>query len=137
MHVDGEMVAAMRVQAEELASRLEKMTGQLTELQEQVRQVSVTAVSRDNLVRVTVGSDGKPRELVLDAGIYRNPDSARLARTILDTMEVAGEEARRQVMELCRPFASEEAIQQYAEGDLNGAMERFRRQMPWLGESDR
>ncbi|ROT33092.1 YbaB/EbfC family nucleoid-associated protein [Micromonospora sp. HM5-17] len=134
MTVDPETVRAMRAQAEELANRLRQMTGSMSTLQERLADIRVTAVSRDGLVRVTVGSDGKPRELSLDARIYREPDSQRLAETILDTIEVAGEEARRRVMEICRPFASEEALQQYADGDLTGAMERFRRQMPFMGE---
>lgn len=134
MAVDRETVRAMQVQAEELTDRLHRMTGALTELQEKVREVSVTAVSRDGLVRVTVGSDGKPRDLQLDSRIYRSADSARLAATILDTIAVAAEEARERVVELCRPFVPEEALRQYAEGDFRQAMERFRQQLPFMEE---
>jgi|HigsolmetaAR206D_1030411.scaffolds.fasta_scaffold00626_12 DNA-binding protein YbaB len=134
MTIDPETVRAMRAQAEELGNRLRQMTGSMLGLQEKLAEVRVTAVSRDGLVRVTVGSDGRPRDLFLDPRIYREPDADRLAATILDTIEVASEEARRRVMDICRPFASEEVLQQYADGDLTGAMERFRRQMPFMGE---
>ena len=136
MRIDGEMVAAMRSEAEQLTNQLERMTKELSSLQEKLRDISVTAVSRDGLVRVTVGSDGKPTDLSLDPRIYQQPDSARLASTILDTMAVASEEARRRAMEICQPFMPDGALDDYAEGDFTKAMERFRQRMPFMGDAD-
>jgi DNA-binding protein YbaB len=130
VRVDNDMLQAMRAQAEGLATRLEQMTGAMSDMQERIEAVTVTAVSRDGLVRVTVGSDGKVRDLVLDSRIYHNADSTKLASTILDTMAVAAEEARVRVLDICRPHVPAEALEQYATGDLSAAMARFRDQLP-------
>jgi DNA-binding protein YbaB len=132
--VDGEMVRAMGEQVRALSTRLHQMTGALSGIQEKIQELSVTAVSRDGLVRVTVGSDGKVRDLQLDSRIYHSADSAKLASTIVDTMTVAAQEAREQVLDICRPHIPTDALEQYASGDFTQALTRFRQHLPQIVE---
>ncbi|NUO57597.1 MAG: YbaB/EbfC family nucleoid-associated protein [Hamadaea sp.] len=134
MRVSEEMLESMRAQARQLDDRLSQMSGALGDLQERVQAVEVTAESRDGLVRATVGSDGRLRDLVLDARIYHSADSARLARTIVETTDVAAREARERVKEICAPYVDAETLDDYASGDFDAAMRRFRQRMPFLAE---
>lgn len=124
----------MRAQASDLAGQLERITGAFTDLQRRVEAVSVTAESRDGQVRVTVGHDGTVRDLWLDSRIYHTPDAAELARTILDTITVAAQEARQRVKDICEPHVDGETLDVYASGDMKQAMERFRQRLPFVGE---
>ncbi|MBB4960449.1 YbaB/EbfC family nucleoid-associated protein [Micromonospora polyrhachis] len=134
MRVDDEMLAAMRARARDLTGQLQRITDSMDGLQERIGQVSVTAVSRDGLVRATVGSDGKPRDLHLDPRIYHDADAAALARTILDTIEVAAAEARERVKEICQPYVDGDSFDSYASGDLTQVMERMRQRLPLTEE---
>jgi DNA-binding protein YbaB len=134
MPVDDEMLHAMRARAREARDQFERLAGVFGDLQQDIQAVSVTAVSRDGLVRVTIGHDGRVRDLQLDSRIYRNADSSKLARTILDTIEVATVEARQRVMELCKPHVPAGALEDYASGNLKQAMVRLQREMPSMGE---
>ncbi|GAA2629399.1 hypothetical protein GCM10010399_71520 [Dactylosporangium fulvum] len=130
MSEDEQRLASMRAQARDLTGQLQRMTGALADLQERIADITVTAVSRDGHVRATVGHDGQPRDLWLDSRIYHSADSAKLARTILDTIAVAAKEARDQVKEVCKPYVGGDDLDQYASGDFAQAMERFRQRLP-------
>lgn len=132
MHPDSASLAGLRAQAGELAGRMQRMTGALADLQQQIRAVEVTATSRDEYVRVTVGHDGVVRDLWLDSRIYRHADSAALARTVLDTIAVAVQAARERVREITEPYVDGETLDSYASGDLTEAMERFRQRLPFV-----
>lgn len=70
------------------------------ELKKAYPESVVTADSADGLVSATV--DGRCRlvELYLDQRVYRSPDSAALARAILDTVHAAAGEAGRRAGEV-------------------------------------
>ncbi|MGW4502695.1 YbaB/EbfC family nucleoid-associated protein [Micromonospora sp. NPDC004336] len=134
MPANEDLLESMRARARDLTGQLQRMTDAMGGLQEKIGQVSVTAVSRDGLVRATVGSDGRPRDLHLDARIYHDADATALARTILDTIEVAAAEAADQVREICRPYVDAQTFDSYASGDLTQVMERMRQRLPFTEE---
>lgn len=73
---------------------------QLRELQQGLDGLQGTAESEDGFVSVTVGMGGGLVSLELDPRIYRKPDSAALARTIVDTIERANEDVSTRSKEL-------------------------------------
>ncbi|WP_202918739.1 YbaB/EbfC family nucleoid-associated protein [Saccharothrix deserti] len=58
-----------------------------------------TAWSDDGLVEATVDAGDRLVGLRLDPRVHRNPDSAALARTVLDTVHAANREATRTAFE--------------------------------------
>jgi len=82
-----------------------------------MKTMEVTAVSGDRLVTATVGADGKLRRLLLDPGIYHDPDADQLARTIEETIEVAARGAQERMLELCKPYLPEDVLEAYLTQD--------------------
>lgn len=117
MPADQATVDALRARAEELRQQVDKATGAYHTIAGEMRTLEVTAVSGDRLVTATVGADGKLRRLMLDPGIYHDPDSDELARTIEETIEVAARGAHERMMEICKPYLPEGIVEAYLTQD--------------------
>jgi len=104
---------------DELLGQYRTMRDRLGETQRQIAQVQATAVSPDGLVEVTVGPRGELVNLRLRPGIYRMPDSERLAELILSTTREAARLAHEQLRALIEPIVPAEL------GDLGGMSADF------------
>jgi len=117
MPVDQPTVDALRERAERLRQQVERATGAYQLITGEMKTMEVTAVSGDRLVTATVGADGKLRRLLLDPGIYHDPDADQLARTIEETIEVAARGAQERMLELCKPYLPEDVLEAYLTQD--------------------
>ncbi|MER7368728.1 YbaB/EbfC family nucleoid-associated protein [Nonomuraea wenchangensis] len=117
--------AAMRAYADELREMFRQITDAGQELHEKARSLRATAKSRDGLVTATVGARGELVGLDLDPRIYRHPDARALARTILDTVQRATDQARERVVEVLEPVVPRDELLAHLDGDLDTAMARF------------
>ena len=95
----------LRAYAEEMLATANKVQSRSQEFRAEVQAVRATAKSPDGHVTVTVGHNGKLVKLQLDPRIYRKPDSAKLAQTIMETIERATVEAHKQVTEVSARYA--------------------------------
>ncbi|OLE24324.1 MAG: hypothetical protein AUG49_13645 [Catenulispora sp. 13_1_20CM_3_70_7] len=95
----------LRAYAEEMLAAANKVQSRAQEFRAEVQAVRAAAKSPDGHVTVTVGHNGKLVKLQLDPRIYRKPDSARLAQTIIETIERATVEAHKQVTEVSARYA--------------------------------
>ncbi|MER5268314.1 YbaB/EbfC family nucleoid-associated protein [Actinosynnema sp. NPDC002837] len=68
-----------------------------------------TAWSDDGLVEATVDAGGRLIGLRLDPRVHRDPDSAALARTVLQTVQAANREATRAAFEVVSRFLPADA----------------------------
>lgn len=81
----------------------ERRAEEIRRVWQAVADLEVTAESPDGYVLVGVDARGELRRLELDPRIYRG-DTHSLARAITGAVAAAGEDARRQVVELVRPL---------------------------------
>lgn len=101
----------MRARVAEVNERVARMTTDLDDISSNIKAVSVTATSGDDLIRATVGHDGVLTSLELHRDVYDHYDPAELAREIEQTIAAAAKEARQRVMAACRPFVTDEQLQ--------------------------
>ncbi|MFD6067821.1 YbaB/EbfC family nucleoid-associated protein [Amycolatopsis lurida] len=66
-----------------------RMAEDVRTMQRRLAEVRVTADSDDGLISATVGGAGELLELWLDPRVYRDPDSAALAKSITETVHRA------------------------------------------------
>ncbi|TML24135.1 MAG: YbaB/EbfC family nucleoid-associated protein [Actinobacteria bacterium] len=99
---------------DELLGQYRTMRDRLGDTQRQIAQLQATAESPDGLVEVTVGPRGELVSLKLRPGIYRAPDSDRLAELILATTRDAARLAHERLRALIEPIVPAEL------GDLGG-----------------
>ncbi|MFC6022186.1 YbaB/EbfC family nucleoid-associated protein [Plantactinospora solaniradicis] len=106
----------MDISAGELSGRLaeySRLTDDVLAMRDGIDKIRVTAESPDGLVAATVGGRGELRDLELDPRIYREPDAAALARTIVGTIRdaagAAAQDAARIAARLIRAEADERA----------------------------
>jgi DNA-binding protein YbaB len=76
-----------------MVADLRKATARIPEIQREMLAVTGTAWSDDGLIKAVVGPRGHLLELEIDPRIYRTPNSAALAATIVQTVRAAVEEA--------------------------------------------
>ncbi|KUN18391.1 hypothetical protein AQJ23_39895 [Streptomyces antibioticus] len=67
--------------------------GALTRAREQMRALSVTACSRDDVVEVTVGADGRPASIRFVDERFREMPAAQLGDSVMDALSTARAEA--------------------------------------------
>ncbi|MGH3648980.1 MAG: YbaB/EbfC family nucleoid-associated protein [Micromonosporaceae bacterium] len=91
----------------ELQARLDGMMAQVrrlatdvTTVQKRMIRVTATVTSEDGLITATVGPRGHLIDLEIDPKIYRRPNSAQLARTIVETVARAVEQSANEVQDL-------------------------------------
>lgn len=80
--------------------QVRRLVSNVEQLQDELRQLAVTASSPDRLVSVTVGAQGTVRDLSLDPRIYRSTDAAKLSASIRTAIEQAQVEAQRREVEI-------------------------------------
>ena len=82
----------------------QRMSDDIRTARQRMADLRATADSDDGLVSATVGSSGELVELWLDPRVHRNPDTARLAATITDTVRRAAERAAEQACAVLAAF---------------------------------
>lgn len=118
-------LSGLRALAEELTGQLAKVRSGLGDMQKELSAVTATMKSPDGYVTATVGPRGQLVRLQLDGRIYRNPDSAKLAATITETIQKATAEATRKVEEVTAKYAPGVDVSGYLRGDVTHRLNRF------------
>ncbi len=111
MTVSEDELIRMRAKAAEVTARVDQLAAELDEVSTRIKAVSVTAKSADQLIRATVGPEGRLTRLELDRDIYTFHTPDELAREIEETIAAAATEAQQRVMAMCRPFVSDDQMQ--------------------------
>lgn len=88
-----------------------RMAEDIADLRGRLGTIRATAESADELVHATTGGAGELIDLRLDPRIYRNADSAALARTITDTIHRAAQDAQRQGLAIAARYLPADATQ--------------------------
>lgn len=77
---------------------LKRAVGTLGETQQKMMRITGVGWSADRLIKVTVGARGQLTDLQIDPRVFRNPDSAWLAESILAAARAAVDDANTQSM---------------------------------------
>lgn len=101
----------------------EEMVRQSRQAQQELAELTETAVSQDRTVTVAVGANGALRQLVIDDRAMRG-SGAELAATIMRLAGSAQAAAARRAVEVVEPFAGQTG------------MEFLRSQLPEDGDQD-
>jgi len=118
-------LSGLRALAEELTGQLAKVRSGLSDMQKEMTAVTATVKSPDGYVTATVGPRGHLVRLQLDGRIYRNPDSAKLAATITETIQKATAEAAQKVQDVTSKYAPGMDVSGYLRGDVTSRLNRF------------
>jgi DNA-binding protein YbaB len=118
-------LSGLRALAEELSGQLAKVRSGMEDLQKELSAVTATVKSPDGYVTATVGPRGQLVRLQLDGRIYRNPDSAKLAATITETIQQATLKAGEKAQEVTAKYAPGVDVRGYLEGNLTHRLNRF------------
>jgi DNA-binding protein YbaB len=118
-------LSGLRALAEELTGQLAKVRSGLGDMQNELSAVTATVKSPDGYVTATVGPRGQLVRLHLDGRIYRNPDSAKLAATITETVQKATAEAAEKVQGVTAKYAPGVDVSSYLQGDVTQRLNRF------------
>ena len=94
----------LRERLADVYGRYARLRSDLDDLQRRLASLQVSAVSADGMVRATVGPRGQLTDLRIDKRAVRVMDSARLARTILETVRDAAERSAEQVEALTADY---------------------------------
>ncbi|MGQ0840897.1 YbaB/EbfC family nucleoid-associated protein [Actinokineospora sp.] len=121
---------------------MDSLYAEYTQLAQDVRDIRdgladirATAHSPDGLISVTVGGRGEVLELVINPRVYREPDSAALAKSITDTIHAATGTAERDALKVAKklmaPGAGDDADPHF--DPLLHQLERHRERgdLPW------
>lgn len=84
----------------DMVGQLRRTLDGMAGTQRQVLAVTGTAWSPDKLVKAVVGPRGQLVDLYIDPRVYRTPDSAALAATILSTVRAATDRAAADVRKI-------------------------------------
>jgi DNA-binding protein YbaB len=98
----------VKARVDQMMAHVRRMTHEMGDVQNKLIRITGTASSADGLITATVGPRGHLISLEIDAKIYRRPDSALLAQTIVDTVRQAIEQASEEVQKLYEEFVPEE-----------------------------
>lgn len=98
----------MRARVEYMMGEVRRMTTSIPDVQKKLLSVTATATSEDGLVTATVGPRGQLVDLEIDAKIYRRPNSALLAQTILKTVRDAVEQGLAETRQIIEGLAPKE-----------------------------
>lgn len=94
----------VKARVEEMMAEVRRMAHGIGDVQKKIFQVTATAESEDGLITVTVGPRGHLIDLEIDPRIYRRPDAALLAQTIVETTRRAIEQASEEIANLYNEF---------------------------------
>ncbi len=80
--------------------QVRRMATEASTVQKRMMRVTAKVTSDDGLITATVGPRGHLIDLEIDPKIYRRPNSAQLAVTIVETVRQAVEQAANEVQDL-------------------------------------
>jgi DNA-binding protein YbaB len=103
----------MRARVEYMMGEVRRMTSGIGDVQKKLLSVTASATSPDGLITATVGPRGQLVQLEIDPKIYRRPDSALLAQTIMKTVRDAvdqGQAETRKIIEELTPKGMSEQV---------------------------
>lgn len=100
----------MRAKVAEATSRVQRMAADFADIGTKIKMLTVTAESRDRLVKVTVGPEGRLAKLELDPDVYDFHSPEELALEIEQTTRAAADEAAQRVMALVTPIVPETQV---------------------------
>ncbi|QUQ67167.1 YbaB/EbfC family nucleoid-associated protein [Kutzneria sp. CA-103260] len=92
----------------DMHAEYERMAADVRSLRVRLGEIRVGAESDDGLITAVAGGTGQLLELRLDPRIYRAPDSAALARTITDTINLAARRAQQEGEAIAASFLSDD-----------------------------
>jgi DNA-binding protein YbaB len=118
-------LSGLRAYAREVTAQFDTLRQGMSALQQELRELKVTAKSPDGYVTATVGARGQLLKLDLDPRIYRRPDSAALAGTITETVQRAVADAGEQVRRIGEKHAPGTDVGSYLRGDVAQRLDRF------------
>jgi DNA-binding protein YbaB len=102
--LDGDMKAHL----EQMMSQVRRMATEASSVQKKAMRITATVKSADDTVTATVGPRGHLIDLELDPKIYRRPNSAQLAQTIVQTVREAVEQAMNEGQDLLQEVLPDE-----------------------------
>jgi DNA-binding protein YbaB len=111
----------LRTSLEEAAETHRQRMAGLARMRAELTNVSVTARSRDGLVRVRLGPGGRVREIRFEPQVYERLNPQRLAATVMELIDKAAREVaerEREVVAEHLPDSAAERLRQ-AEDDLS------------------
>jgi DNA-binding protein YbaB len=112
----------LRESLESLAAQHQERLAGLRRMQEELREVSAGARTRDGMVSVEVSANGRLRDIRFDPRVYDRLSPQRLAHTIMKLIGEATEEVVGQLAEITAPFVPDGLVQGLTEGDFSGLM---------------
>ncbi|MEV4703726.1 YbaB/EbfC family nucleoid-associated protein [Actinoplanes sp. NPDC049316] len=92
---------------ENLFQEYERQRSSLTEMQQKMREISVSATSPRREVTVTVGQNGVLTDVTFPTGAYKRLTPAELTAVIMQTYADAKEQALQRAAELLAPVLPE------------------------------
>jgi DNA-binding protein YbaB len=90
---------------------------EIRKMQQEVRDVTATARTRDGLVRIEVGARGELRDLHLDARVYDRLNPTQLAHAIMRLAREATTEATGRAREMTAAFLPEDMAARFRDGE--------------------
>lgn len=107
----------MKAHLEQMMSQVRRMATDVTSTQKKMMRITATVKSADGTVTATVGPRGHLIDLKIDPKVYRRPNSALLAQTIVQTVQEAVEQALNEGQDLMQATIPEEfQFDNFAEG---------------------
>ncbi|MFI5998689.1 YbaB/EbfC family nucleoid-associated protein [Streptomyces sp. NPDC051362] len=97
-------VGTMEQRIAQAMAELETVQEAAAKAEAELRQASITALSRDRSVEITVGSQGELTGLVFREGKYRTMAAAELAASVLEAAGRARTQMSRRVMKTLQPL---------------------------------
>jgi DNA-binding protein YbaB len=115
--VDEELRASLEEAAE---THRQRMAG-LARLRRELKDVSVTARSRDGLVRVSLGPGGRVRDIRFEPQVYERLNPQRLAATVMELIDTAAREVTEREREAVAEHMPDSLAERlrHAEDDLS------------------
>ncbi|MEU9336719.1 YbaB/EbfC family nucleoid-associated protein [Streptomyces sp. NPDC048290] len=86
------MNESLRQQIDQAMAEFEKQREVIVKARDEIASISVTARSKDRVVEVTLGADGKPTGLRFIGTKHQSMSGKELANTIMETMSRAHQE---------------------------------------------
>ncbi|MGI5223184.1 YbaB/EbfC family nucleoid-associated protein [Nocardia sp. CA-290969] len=94
----------LRVELSGLLDSFAESRDQLAEVQSRLTSTTVTAWSADGLVRVDSNAAGIPVDLHIDPGAFKRAAPDKLARSVLEAMQAAAQQAGEATQQAMAPF---------------------------------
>ena len=107
----------LRASLEELAADHQRRTERLSQMREDIANLSVSARTRDGLVSVEVGSHGELRGIQFDPRVFDRMTPQRLSHTIMELVGQATADASGQAREVFASFMPDRLAEKLRNGE--------------------